>query len=71
MQDALNSLAQAKDVYVEVDYDKEAINISRYKDVVIELNIPLLDMSSTSQTSNQEDKWRGEQIENKSSNCSI
>ena len=67
LQDALNSLAQAKDVYVEVDYDKEAINVSRYKDVVIELNIPLLDMSSTSQTSNQETSGGESKIENKSS----
>ena len=66
LQDALNSLAQSKDVYVDVDYDKEAINISRYKDVVIELNIPLLDMSSTSQTSNQETTGGESKIENKS-----
>jgi len=51
---------------VDVDYDKEAINISRYKDVVIELNIPLLDMSSTSQTSNQETTGGESKIENKS-----
>jgi len=54
LKDALNSLAHAKDVYVEVDYDKEVINIQRYKDVVIELNIPLLDMTSSNQTSSQE-----------------
>lgn len=52
--DALNSLASAKDVYVDIDYDKELINISRYKDVVVELNIPLLDIKSSNQTSNQE-----------------
>ncbi|WP_198304242.1 hypothetical protein [Arcobacter vandammei] len=67
LQDALNSLAQSKDVYVDIDYDKEAINISRYKDVVIELNIPLLDMSSSSQTSNQETSGGESKIENKSS----
>lgn len=66
LQDALNSLAQSKDVYVDIDYDKEAINISRYKDVVIELNIPLLDMSSSSQTSNQETSGGESKIENKS-----
>lgn len=66
LQDALNSLAQSKDVYVDVDYDKEAINISRYKDVVIELNIPILDMSSSSQTSNQETAGGESKIENKS-----
>lgn len=66
LKDALNSLAQAKDVYVDVDYDKEAINISRYKDNVIELNIPLLDMSSSSQTSNQEATGESK-VENKSS----
>ncbi len=54
LKDALNSLGHAKDVFVDVDYEKEVINITRYKDVVIELNIPLLDIKSTSQTSNQE-----------------
>lgn len=54
LKDALNSLAHAKDVFVDIDYDKEVIDINRYKDVVIELNIPLLDLKSSSQTSNQE-----------------
>jgi hypothetical protein len=54
LKDALNSLSHAKDVFVDIDYDKEVINIARYKDIVIELNIPLLDMKSSSQTSNQE-----------------
>jgi hypothetical protein len=54
LKDALNSLAHAKDVFVDIDYDKEMINIQRYKDIVIELNIPLLDLKSTNQTSNQE-----------------
>ena len=54
LKNALNSLAHAKDVYVDVDYDKEVINIQRYKDVVIELNIPLLDITSSNQTSSQE-----------------
>lgn len=54
LKDALNSLAFAKNVYVDVDYDKEMINITRYKDMVIELNIPLLDIKSTNETSSQE-----------------
>ncbi len=54
LKDAMNSLGHAKDVFVDIDYDKEVINISRYKDIVIELNIPLLDLKSTNQTSNQE-----------------
>jgi hypothetical protein len=54
LKDALNSLSHAKDVFVDIDYDKEVINIARYKDIVIELNIPLLDMKSSSQTSTQE-----------------
>ena len=54
LKDALNSLANTKDVFVDIDYDKEVININRYKDVVIELNIPLLDLKSTNQTSNKE-----------------
>jgi len=54
LKDALNSLAHAKDVFVDIDYDKEMINIQRDKDVVIELNIPLLDLKSTNQTTTQE-----------------
>ena len=54
LKDALTSLGHAKDVFVDVDYEKEVINITRYKDVVIELNIPLLDIKSSSQTSTQE-----------------
>ncbi|GGD30201.1 hypothetical protein GCM10012288_00280 [Malaciobacter pacificus] len=54
LKDALNSLAYAKNVYVDIDYDKEMINISRYKDMVVELNIPLLDIKSTNETSSQE-----------------
>ena len=65
LKDALNSLAQTKDVYVDIDYEKEAINIARYKDTVIEINIPILDMSSTSQTSNQETAGESK-VENKS-----
>ncbi|OCL95843.1 hypothetical protein [Aliarcobacter thereius] len=64
LKDALNQLASAKNVYVDIDYEKESINISRYKDVVIELNIPLLDMSSSSKTSNQENTGESK-IENK------
>jgi len=54
LKDVLNSLAQTKDVFVSIDYDKEVINIQRYKDVVIELSIPLLDITSSNETSNQE-----------------
>jgi hypothetical protein len=54
LKDALGSLSHAKDVFVDIDYDKEAINITRYKDMVIELNIPLLNITSSSQTSAQE-----------------
>lgn len=63
--DALNSLGNAKDVYVDIDYDKEVINITRYKDVVVELNIPLLDIKSTNQTSNQETSGQSK-VENSS-----
>lgn len=50
LKDALNSLSHAKDVFVDIDYDQEVINISRYKDMIIELNIPLLDMKSSNQS---------------------
>ncbi len=54
LKNALDSLSSAKDVYVDIDYDKEMINIKRYKDTVIELNIPLLNITSSNQTSSQE-----------------
>jgi len=51
---AINSLAHAKNVYVDIDYDKEMINIKRYKDVVVELNIPLLNITTTNETTSSE-----------------
>jgi hypothetical protein len=54
LKDVLGSLSHAKDVFVDIDYDNEAINITRYKDMVVELNIPLLDIKSSNQTSTQE-----------------
>lgn len=51
---AINSLAHAKNVYVDVDYDKEMIHIKRYKDVVVELNIPLLNITTSNETSSSE-----------------
>ena len=54
LKDVMNSLSHTKDVFVDIDYDKEVINVTRYKDIVIELNIPLLDLKSSNQTSNQE-----------------
>lgn len=52
--DALNSLAHAKNVYVDIDYDKEMIKITRYKDMVIEMNIPLLNLRTSNETSTKE-----------------
>lgn len=54
LKDIMNSLSHTKDVFVDIDYDKEVINVTRYKDIVIELNIPLLDLKSSNQTSTQE-----------------
>lgn len=51
---AINSLAHAKNVYVDIDYEKEMINIKRYKDVVVELNIPLLNITTSNETSSNE-----------------
>lgn len=51
---AINSLAHAKNVYVDIDYDKEMINIKRFKDVVVELNIPLLNLTTSNETSSTE-----------------
>ena len=51
---AINSLAHAKNVYVNINYEKELIEILRYKDVVIELNIPLLNLTTSSETSSAE-----------------
>jgi hypothetical protein len=66
LKDALTSLSHAKNVFVDIDYDTESINIKRYKDVVIELNIPLLEIKSSSQTSTQETTGESK-IENTSS----
>ena len=51
---AINSLAHAKNIYVDIDYDKEMINIKRYKDIVVELNIPLLNITTSNETSSSE-----------------
>ena len=51
---AINSLAHAKNVYVDIDYDKEMIHIKRYKDIVVELNIPLLNITTSNETSSSE-----------------
>lgn len=52
--DAIDSIANSKNVYVDIDYDKEVINIKRYKDVVVELNIPVLNLKTTNETSTKE-----------------
>lgn len=52
--DAINSLAHAKNVYVDINYEKEQINIKRYKDIVVELNIPILDLETSNETSSKE-----------------
>ncbi|MEJ5167766.1 MAG: hypothetical protein WHU93_01240 [Arcobacteraceae bacterium] len=54
LKDALNSLSHSKNVYIDMDYDKEMISISRYKDVVIELNIPLLNLKTSNETTTKE-----------------
>ncbi len=51
---AIDSLGHAKNVYVDIDYDKEMINIKRYKDIVVELNIPLLNITTSNETSSSE-----------------
>ena len=51
---AINSLAHAKNVYVDIDYDKEMIHIKRFKDVVVELNIPLLNITTSNETTSSE-----------------
>ena len=52
--DAVGSLSSAKNIYVDIDYDNETFVIRRYKDIVIELNIPMLNLQSTNQTSSNE-----------------
>lgn len=54
LKDALNSLSHSKNVYIDIDYDKEMISVSRYKDVVIELNIPLLNLKTSNETTTKE-----------------
>ena len=52
--DAVSSLSSAKNLYVDIDYENETFEIRRYKDVVIELNIPMLNIQSSNQTSSSE-----------------
>jgi len=52
--DAVSSLSSAKNIYVDIDYDNETFEIRRYKDIVIELNIPMLNLQSSNQTSSSE-----------------
>lgn len=52
--DAIKAIESAKNIYVDINYDKEQINIVRYKDMIIELNIPLLDIKSSNQTTTSE-----------------
>lgn len=54
LREAIKSIAHAKNVYVDINYEKEMINIKRYKDMVIELNIPILDLKTTQETSTKE-----------------
>jgi hypothetical protein len=54
LKDALNTLSHTKNVYIDIDYDKEMISVSRYKDVVIELNIPLLNLKTSNETTTKE-----------------
>ncbi len=52
--DALNTIGNSKNVYIDIDYDKEVISLSRYKDVVVELNLPLLNLKTINETSTKE-----------------
>ncbi|WP_419764062.1 MAG: hypothetical protein ACNI28_09735 [Arcobacter sp.] len=65
LKDALNSLEHLKNVYVDIDYDKEMIHVARYKDVVIELNIPLLNVKTSNETTTSESSGANK-IENSS-----
>lgn len=64
--DAIDTLASKKDFYVFIDYNEKKIELSKYKDVVIELNIPMLNLKTSNTTSSQE--LLGEnKVENQSS----
>ncbi len=64
--DAIDALASNKDFYVFIDYNEKKIHLSKYKDVVIELNIPMLNLKTSNTTSSQE--LSGEnKVENQSS----
>ena len=51
---AINALSYAKNIYIDVDYDNELISIQRYKDLVIEIAIPLLNLETSTETSAKE-----------------
>ncbi len=64
--DAIDTLANNKNFYVDIDYNEKKIHLSKYKDVVIELNIPMLNLKTSNTTSSQE--LSGEnKVENQSS----
>ena len=47
LKEAINALGSSKNIYIDINYDKELISIRRYKDIVVELNIPLLDLETS------------------------
>ncbi|MCK9337127.1 MAG: hypothetical protein M0P43_04755 [Arcobacteraceae bacterium] len=65
LKDVLNTLSHTKNVYVDIDYDKEMISIMRYKDVVVELNIPLFNLKTSNETTTKETSGESK-IENSS-----
>lgn len=52
--DAINAIGHFKNVFVDIDYEKDVISIKKYKDVVIEINIPLLELETKNETTSSE-----------------
>ncbi|MEA3354361.1 MAG: hypothetical protein U9Q33_11150 [Campylobacterota bacterium] len=52
--DAINTLQNSRNFYVDINYKDKKINLTKYKNVVIELNIPMMNLRTSQETSSQE-----------------
>lgn len=66
IMNALNTISNSRDLYLDIDYNNKRINLSKYKDVVIELNIPMLNLKTSNKSSSITPQGSN-QVENQSS----
>lgn len=66
--EAIHQLAVINNLYVDINYEQKVIEYKKYKDVVIELNIPMLNLrTSNNAISSVTDSNNKSTVENKSS----